>query len=76
LAANVHLVLPAFFGLALADSTVNEPAEFACLELPGRAVLTATGRAFFDDPTGLWFFIFGPDSGQEKEYLPFDMGRD
>lgn len=76
MAADAHLVLPAFFGLAFADSAVDEPAEFACLELPGRAVFTATGWAFFDDPAGLWFFVFGADSGQEKEDLPFDMGGD
>ena len=63
LAADAHLVLPAFFRLAFADGAVDEPAEFACLEFPGWAVFTAAGWTFFDDPAGFWLFIFGTDSG-------------
>lgn len=76
MAADAHLVLPAFFGLALADGAVDEPTEFAGLKLPGRTMIAAAGRAFFHDPAGSWFFLVDSHSGQEKEYLPFDVGGD
>ena len=41
---------------ALADGTVDEPAQVAHLKLPGRALTLQLNGALFFDPTG--FLIF------------------
>jgi len=62
--------------LAFTDGAVYEPAEFACLKFPSRAMFTALGRAFFYGPTGFKDFIAssGSGSGEQKKNLPLRMG--
>ena len=72
---DLHLLLPVLLGLALADSTVDEPAKLAGLKLPGRAMFAALGRAFFDGPAGFEVFLVNSGPGKKEEYLTFNMGR-
>ena len=76
MATDAHLVLPAFFGLAFADGAVDEPAELAGLKFPGGALFPALGGAIFDGPARFDVTIAFSRAGEQKQNLPFGVGRD
>jgi hypothetical protein len=60
---------------AIAYRTVNKPAKFAGLELPGRTHFSSLHRAIFHDPARFFAFEFSLKSGDQKKHLPFHVGR-
>ena len=75
LPADFHFFLPVLLDLALAEGAVDEPAELAGLELPGRTVDFSLARTLFDGPARFEFSFAASFPGQKKEYLAFDVGR-
>lgn len=76
MAANLHLVLPAFLNFAVADGPIDEPADMACLKFPGRAIHPHFLRALPHYPTRLELPISAFQQGKKKQLLPLDMNGD
>jgi hypothetical protein len=73
--ADIHLLAPAFLRQALANRSVDEPAEMSRPELPCRAILSSLHRAFFDQPTGPMSIREGLLQGKKQQRLAFGMDR-
>jgi hypothetical protein len=73
--ADIHLLAPAFLRQALANRSVDEPAEMPRPELPCRAILSSLHRAFFDQPTGSMSIRKGLLQGKKQQRLAFGMDR-
>jgi hypothetical protein len=74
-AAHLHFRLPVPLHFSMADGPVDEPAQMADLELPGRATLSRLRRALKYGPT----FRSLPGGfcvGEQEEELPFDVDGD
>ena len=48
--ADFHFVVPVFVNVAIANRTVDKPAEVAALKFPGRTPLFLIGRTVFQFP--------------------------
>lgn len=73
---NGHFIFPCFLGLALTYRSVDEPAEFTGLKLPGRAAFLSAFGTIFHSPTRFgWLMTIFPEPGKKKEYLSLNMGR-
>lgn len=60
-------------GDIVAYGAVDEPAEFPCVELPGRTLLLLLVRALFDLPTFAEIFSAACLPCKQKEKLPLNM---
>jgi hypothetical protein len=74
--AHLHLLVPAFLHLALADRPVDKPAKMPTLKFPRRAIFSDLHGTFSYHPTGSVPFIMTPFHDQEEEYLSFNMHGD
>jgi hypothetical protein len=73
--ADIHLLAPAFLWQALANRSVDEPAEMSRPEFPCRAILSSFHRAFFDQPTRPMSIREGLLQGKKQQRLAFGMDR-
>jgi hypothetical protein len=75
LLAPLHLLVPAFLHLALADRPIDKPAKMPTLKFPCRAILPHPRGTLPYHPTRPVIFITGPHR-QKKVHLSLDIHRD
>lgn len=72
---NMNFVFPFFMSISGADCAIYKPAQFPCLEFPGRAVIFEVLRALFNNPALLGRIHFCKNPGYHKQQLSFNVRR-
>ena len=73
--AHLHFSFPGALGDSMANGSVYEPAEMACIEFPCRAGLTGLQRTIPDIPAGSTISGVTPFQRQQEQHLTLDVSR-
>jgi len=74
-AADLHLVLPILVNAAVANRTIDKPAQVPALEFPGGTLLFLSGRTAFYAPTRLAGSAVVIDPRHQKIHLALHSRR-